>query len=155
MGLDFDDRDELKQIEKDKKIRELAEKLTKQINEWKYWLLIKKTDTPIQVEVLVLPYNIIGKDMIINIDKIKDYKKKLEHYKGLLPLLLTTYIDNEEYIKNLKKQGIYYDDVQEDIFNRRYEIQFLNDIDLIEYENDELKKWLNENPSFSDVVIDG
>lgn len=89
---------------------------------------------------------------MLDYEKIQDYQTKLEKHNGMLPLYLMTYIDNGKYINNLKKQGIYYDNVQEEIFKRRRVIQYLSDAELIEYENQELLDWIKKNNQYEDIL---
>ena len=91
----------------------------------------------------------------INEEKLNNFKSELEDENSLLPLMLLIYIDNFKYINNLKKNNIFYDNVQDEIFNRRMVIQYLTDEELIRFGEDELIDWLKDNPKYSDVVIDG
>ena len=93
--------------------------------------------------------------MLLDYDKIEKYRKDLEKHKGLLPLYLITYIKNEEYINNLKKNNIFYNNIQNKLFERRIFTQYLSDEELIRFGEDELIDWLKDNPKYSDVVIDG
>ena len=90
--------------------------------------------------------------MILNIGKVTEYKKELEDYNGLLPLLIIPYIDNGKYINNLKKKNLFYNHVQEEMFRVRRIIQFLSDESLWDYEKKELITWVENNPQYKDVV---
>jgi len=90
-------------------------------------------------------------NMILDETKLKQHQKELEHYNGLLPLQLMTYIKNEEYINHLKKIGVY-DTVQKEIFKRRNHTQFLSDTELINFEEKELTNWLKKNQEYHEVI---
>ena len=92
--------------------------------------------------------------MMLDMDTVQGYVKNFEQYEDMLPLLLMTYIDNYKYINNLKKKGLWYDNVRKKIFNRRKKIQFLNNEELIKFEDNELKKWLKKNPKFEDICME-
>lgn len=91
--------------------------------------------------------------MELDYSVIKKNKKNLENYKDIIPLILMTYIDNHKYVNNLKEKNLWYDKVQPKIFRRRKKIQFLINEQLIKYEENELKKWIKNNPQFKTIII--
>lgn len=91
--------------------------------------------------------------MIINIDKINEYKNELEHYPNVLPLKLILYLDNAEYIGNLRKQKDW-EKIRRELFKRRHQIQFLSDESLLEFEDKELTLWLKKNKKYKDILVE-
>lgn len=76
----------------------------------------------------------------------------MEKHKGILPIILMTYIHNGKYIMNLKKQELYYNKVQEEIWNRRRFIQYLSDKELTDYCEKELYDWVKLNRGYEEII---
>ena len=91
--------------------------------------------------------------MDLDIDKIGEYKNKLEKCEDMLPLILMTYIESYKYINNLKKKDLWYGNVQDKIFKRRMKTMFLNTEDSILFEEKELATWLKKNKDYEDIIL--
>jgi hypothetical protein len=95
----------------------------------------------------------MNKRIVVDIDKIKEYQKDLEKYNGVLPLKLMIYLDNAEYISNLRKKKNW-GKIRRELFKRRRQIQFLSDESLLEFEDKELQIWLKKNKKYKDMILE-
>lgn len=86
-------------------------------------------------------------------DNIIKHKTNLEKEECLLPILLTIYIDNFNYINNLKKKNMFYGHIQNEIFERREKLQFMNYEDSANFEENEFYNFIKEHPEYEDIII--
>ena len=87
----------------------------------------------------------------LNKYKIKEYQNNLEHETTLIPVILLSYIDNAEYIHNLK-QTKKWDNVKWDIFTRRRKLRKMTPRQKEDYTNKELYHWLQKHEQYQDII---
>lgn len=92
--------------------------------------------------------NIKGHPMIVNKNKVKEREAELIHYVGFLPMDILKYIDGlkrNDYLKSINK----YEEIQK--LNHKYRVIYSKQGQS--YRKNVLKKWIADNPKFSDCVI--
>ena len=83
--------------------------------------------------------------LVLNKDKIEEYQRELDNYSEYLPLILYEYIDIRSYFDRINKETkLRYYEVRSDIQKVSNYEEFLED-DLI--------KWLKENPQYEDIIL--
>lgn len=90
--------------------------------------------------------------MLINNVLIKEKAKELETYPGYLPAEVRSYVNTEKYYNSLKEKGLF-----EEVRAKEYEVRMLlhkENFNRFNYHIYELKKWISENPQYSDFIIE-
>ena len=87
--------------------------------------------------------------MIINTDKVAEYKEDLELFNGYLPYLITLLIDYKKYDDNLRETDEY-DNIQKEYYKFRLEHKKTNNERKL-FEKD-LKEWVKQNPTYKDIL---
>lgn len=84
----------------------------------------------------------------LNINSLSRNKQKLENYNGYLPLLLYCYIEPMVYYSNLNEKD--YNQVINTLKEKRKELIVTDN--KIDYQINELIEWVNNNPSFKNII---
>lgn len=83
----------------------------------------------------------------LNFNNIQKRSKEIEKYSGKLPILIYNYINMSNHEKHITKKTL-------DSYNAEREMYIkLTDDETYEYEINELIKWINKNPQFTDLLI--
>lgn len=89
--------------------------------------------------------------LLIDFEKLEEYKKDLEMENNLIPLILLKYIDSDEYISNLRKNEDW-DNIRRELFSRRNQIKNMSSKDKSYFEKIELRLWLKKNFRYKDII---
>lgn len=90
--------------------------------------------------------------MLINNVLIEEKAKELENYPSYLPAEILFHVNTEKYYNSLKEKGLF-----EEVRAKDYEVRMLlhkENFDRVNYRIYELKKWISENPQYSDFIIE-
>lgn len=85
----------------------------------------------------------------VDYNKVKERESELIKYNGFLPFDILKYINLVKRVDFLKAIGKF-DEIQE--ANLNYRINYKRQGD--NYKNTVLKKWINDNPKFADLVVE-